>query len=290
MNRRRTAGAVFIAPAVAFFSLFLLFPVLAVVGLAFAHWTGFNLHQIVWAGTDNFRLLWSDEIFHQSLVHTIVFVAFTTVALNVVGFAVAMLINSRVRGSGYLRLAVFLPLALSPVLTAILWQQILGPYGFVNQFVVTTMHWRTQPIGFLGDPDLALWTVILAAIWQYAGYNTLLYYAGLQGLPHERMEAASIDGAGAWSRIRYVVIPYLRPVIAIAIVLNLIGGWKVFDLVYVLTGGGPSHGTEMLSTYLYLQAFTFNDMGYASTIALVIVALALLSVLVRGRIAGEEAT
>jgi raffinose/stachyose/melibiose transport system permease protein len=277
----------FIAPATAFFGVFLLFPVIAVIGLAFAQWTGFNVHQIHWVGTRNFTQLFHDAVFRQSLVHTLIFVVGSTVLLNLAGLALAMLIHTRVQGHRFLQIAIVLPLGLSPVLTAILWQQILGPYGFVNELLVSTLHWRTQPIGFLGDPNLVLWTVIAAAVWQYAGYDMLLYYAGLQGLPKERMEAAAIDGAGAWSRLRYVIIPYLRPVIAIVIVLNLIGGWKVFDLVFVLTGGGPSHSTEVLSTYLYQQAFTFNLMGYASSIAVVIVVLATVSALVRGRIAGE---
>jgi raffinose/stachyose/melibiose transport system permease protein len=277
----------FIAPATAFFGVFLLFPVIAVIGLAFAEWTGFNVHQIHWAGTRNFSQLFHDAVFRQSLVHTLIFVVGSTLLLNLVGLGLAMLIHTRVQGHRFLQIAIVLPLGLSPVLTAILWQQILGPYGFVNELLVSTLHWRTQPIGFLGDPNLVMWTVIAAAVWQYAGYDMLLYYAGLQGLPKERMEAAAIDGAGAWSRLRYVVIPFLRPVIAIVIVLNLIGGWKVFDLIFVLTGGGPNHSTEVLSTYLYQQAFTFNSMGYASSIAVVIVVLAMISALIRGRIAGE---
>jgi raffinose/stachyose/melibiose transport system permease protein len=277
----------FIAPATAFFGVFLLFPVIAVIGLAFAEWTGFNVHQIHWVGSRNFSQLFHDAVFRQSLVHTLIFVVGSTVLLNLAGLGLAMLIHTRVQGHRFLQIAIVLPLGLSPVLTAILWQQILGPYGFVNELLVSTLHWRTQPIGFLGDPNLVMWTVITAAVWQFAGYDMLLYYAGLQGLPKDRMEAAAIDGAGAWSRLRYVVIPYLRPVIAIVIVLNLIGGWKVFDLVFVLTGGGPSHSTEVLSTYLYQQAFTFNSMGYASSIAVVIVVLATISALVRGRIAGE---
>jgi raffinose/stachyose/melibiose transport system permease protein len=284
---RASAGAMFIAPATAFFGVFLLFPVIAVIGLAFAEWTGFNVHQIHWAGTRNFSQLFHDAVFRQSLVHTLIFVVGSTLLLNLVGLGLAMLIHTRVQGHRFLQIAIVLPLGLSPVLTAILWQQILGPYGFVNELLVSTLHWRTQPIGFLGDPNLVMWTVIAAAVWQYAGYDMLLYYAGLQGLPKERMEAAAIDGAGAWSRLRYVVIPFLRPVIAIVIVLNLIGGWKVFDLIFVLTGGGPSHSTEVLSTYLYQQAFTFNSMGYASSIAVVIVVLAMISALIRGRIAGE---
>jgi raffinose/stachyose/melibiose transport system permease protein len=283
------AGAVFIAPATAFFSLFLLFPVVAVVFLAFTNWTGFDIHQIAWHGTANFKQLAQDDIFKQALVHTGIFVVVTTIALNAIGLPIALLINTKVVGHDFLRVAVFLPLALSPVLTAILFQEVLGPYGLVNQIVVDVLHLSTTPIGFLGDPRLALYTVLLASVWQYAGYNVLLYYAALQSLPKERLEAASIDGAGALRRLRYVTLPYLRPVIAVIVVLNLIGGWKVFDLIYVLTGGGPNRATEVMSTYLYQQAFTFNLVGYASAIAIVIIALATASALMRGRLAGELA-
>jgi len=286
-HRRARAGAIFIAPAAAFFSVFLLFPIVAVILLAFTSWNGFNIDEIAWNGVDNFRQLGSDDVFSQALGHTVIFVAVSTVALNVFGLLFALLINTRVRGHDFLRVAMFLPLGLAPVVTAILWQQILGPYGMVNTLLIDTFHVRTTPIGFLGDPDVALWTVITAAVWQYSGFNMLLYYAGLQSLPMERIEAASIDGAGAWARFRYVTLPFLRPVVAVVVVLNLIGGWKVFELVYVMTSGGPDRATEVLSTYLYQQAFSFNAVGYASSIAVVIIALATISALMRGRLAGE---
>jgi raffinose/stachyose/melibiose transport system permease protein len=286
-HRRARAGAIFIAPAAAFFSVFLLFPIVAVILLAFTSWNGFNINEIAWNGVDNFRQLGSDDVFSTALGHTVIFVAVSTVALNVFGLLFAVLINTRVRGHDFLRVAMFLPLGLAPVVTAILWQQILGPYGMVNTLLIDTFHVRTTPIGFLGDPDVALWTVITAAVWQYSGFNMLLYYAGLQSLPMERIEAASIDGAGAWARFRYVTLPFLRPVVAVVVVLNLIGGWKVFELVYVMTSGGPDRATEVLSTYLYQQAFSFNAVGYASSIAVVIIALATISALMRGRLAGE---
>jgi raffinose/stachyose/melibiose transport system permease protein len=284
---RRRAGAIFIAPAAAFFGVFLLFPIVAVILLAFTSWNGFYLDQIASNGTSNFRQLVHDGIFRQALTHTVVFVAVSTVALNVFGLMLALLIHTRVRGHDFLRVAMFLPLGLAPVVTAILWQQILGPYGMVNTLLIEDLHLRATPIGFLGDPKIALYTVIFAAIWQYSGYNMLLYYAGLQTLPTERLEAASIDGAGPWARFRYVIFPYLRPVVAVVVVLNLIGGWKVFELVYVMTSGGPDRATEVLSTYLYQQAFSFNAVGYASSIAVVIIALATISALARSRVAGE---
>jgi raffinose/stachyose/melibiose transport system permease protein len=283
----RRAGALFIAPAAVFFAVFMLLPVIAVIALAFTEWTGFSLGQIAWRGVGNFRTLASDDVFSKALVHTVLFVALSTVLLNVFGLGLALLIHSRVRGHDFLRIAMFLPLAVSPAITALIWQQILGPYGFVNLSLgrsgLGVIH---KPIGFLGQPNLAFATLIGVAIWQYSGYNMLLYYAGLQSLPAERLEAAAIDGAGLLNRLRYVVVPYLRPVIAVVVVLNLIGGWKVFELVYVLTGGGPNRSTEVLSTYLFQQAFEFSRVGYASSFALVIIALATISALARSRISG----
>jgi raffinose/stachyose/melibiose transport system permease protein len=226
-------------------------------------------------------------VFGKALVHTVLFVVFSTVLLNAFGLGLALLIHSRVRGHDFLRVAMFLPLGLSPAIAALIWQQILGPYGFVNLVVGRNgLGLAHKPIGFLGDPKLAFATVVGIAVWQYSGYNMLLYYAGLQSLPTERVEAAAIDGAGAFNRLRYVVVPYLRPVIAVVVVLNLIGGWKVFELVYVLTNGGPNRATEVLSTYLFQQAFEFSRVGYASTFAVVIVALATVSALARSRISG----
>jgi raffinose/stachyose/melibiose transport system permease protein len=279
---------IFIAPAAVFFAIFMVLPVLAVFGLAFSTWTGFNVHDISWDGLGNFRALAHDDLFKRSLLHTLAFVVFSTIALNVIGFGLALLINSRVRGHDFLRIAMFVPLGLSPVITGVIWQQLLGPYGLVNQSL-QSLGLANGPVQFLGDPNLAFWTVIAAAIWQYSGYNMLLYYAGLQSLPLERVEAAAVDGAGPLERLRYVILPYMRPVIAVVVVLNLIGGWKVFDLIYVLTGGGPNHATEVLSTYLYQQAFTLSANGYASAIAVVIVILATASALLRGRIQGQPA-
>jgi raffinose/stachyose/melibiose transport system permease protein len=285
LKRSRRAGAAFVAPAALFFGIFMVLPVIAVIGLAFSNWTGFNVHDVSYAGLSNFRALPHDDIYVRALLHTIAFVALTTVSLNILGFAFAMLINTRVQGHDFLRIAMFVPLALSPVITGVIWQQMLGPYGLVNS-ALQSLHLASSPVQFLGEPDLAFWTVIAASIWQYSGYNMLLYYSGMQSLPKERLEAAAIDGAGAIARFRHIIIPYMRPVMAVVIVLNLIGGWKVFELVYVLTNGGPNHSTEVLSTYLYQQAFTISANGYASAIAVVIVVLATLSALLRGRIQG----
>lgn len=280
--------SLFIGPAFLFFALFLLLPVLASIGLAFSSWAGFDIRQIEFVGLDNFAKAFQDPIVLRALLNTAAFVVLTTVLINILGFGFALLINTRVVGHDFLRVAVFLPLAVSPVLTAILWQFLLGPYGFINQFLRSGIGIIDKPIEFLGSPDLAFWTLITAAVWQASGLNMLLFYAGMQNLSSERLEAAALDGARYWSRVRWVIIPHLRPVIAIAVVLNLIGGWKVFDLVLVLTKGGPERSTEVLSTYMYQQAFEFSHFGTGAVMAIIIVFFAVISTLVRKPIAGEQ--
>lgn len=284
MGRSVGGGAryLFYLPALGFFAVFLLLPLLAVVVLAFSAWTGFRVDTITFVGVANFEAAAADRVFHHALAHTVILVIATTVGLNVMGFGIALLLNARTTGSDFLRVAVLVPLAISPVMAGLLWQQILGPFGFLNTLLTFAGLDRIQ---FLAAPS-ALAAVVVVTIWQFSGYNALLYFAGLQSLPGDRVDAAAVDGAGRWSTVRHVVLPYMRPVVAVVVVLNLIGGWKVFDIVFVLTRGGPNRASEVLSTYLYEQAFNFSAVGYAATIAIVIVVLALLSTLLRGPLAG----
>jgi raffinose/stachyose/melibiose transport system permease protein len=279
-RKRSTAGALFVLPAVGVFALFLLFPILALFAISMMHWTGFDLGQASWAGVANYRAMAHDAVFTKALIHTALFVVITTLALNVIGLPLALLINARVRGNDFLRVAMFIPLGVSPVIAGVLWQRILGPFGLINNSL-ESLHLIHQPINFLGDPNLAFATVLVASIWQFSGYDMLLYYAGLQSLPPELLEAAAIDGAGFFRSVRYITIPFLKPVMAIIVVLNLIGGWKIFDIVYVVTGGGPNRSTEVLSTYLYQQAFSFTQVGYAAAIGVIIVILAVASAMTR---------
>jgi len=271
-----------------FFAVFLLFPTVAIFGLSFTHWSGYNVSQLTWAGLDNFHQFIHDPVVPTALVHTLLFVVLTTVGLNVVGLGLALFVNAKLFGHELLRIAVFIPLGLSPVVSGVIFQRLVGPSGFVNE-ALQAAHIIDRPIDFFQNAHLAFATIVMVTVWQFSGVNMLLYYAGLQSLPTEQLEAAQIDGARFWQQVRHVVIPYLRPVAAVAIVLNLIGGWKVFDIVYVLTRGGPARGTEVLGTYLYEQAFTYSLVGYGAVIAITILLCALLSSLVGRGIRGEVA-
>jgi len=262
--------------------MFLVLPVLAVAGISLLDWAGFRIGDWTFVGLDKFHQMVGDRVFWRSFTNTLLFTVATTVLLNVTGFTYALLIASRVRGSTLARSALFLPVLLSPVIVALMWTRILDAFGAINQ-LIALVDPTAKPILLLGDPDLALAGVIIATVWQFTGYNMLLYYAGLQNLPRDQLEAAAIDGASKGATIRNVVIPSLYPVIGTAILLNVIGGLRVFDLVYVMTRGGPNRSTEVLATYMYEQAFKFSDMGYASAIAMVIVVLSVSAAILRIR-------
>ncbi len=276
-------GFLFSLPAIVFFLLFILVPVLSTFLLSLTEWKGFALENIRFAGLANFREMFTDRVFFTSLKNTLVFVALTTVMLNLLGFVGASIIDTGVRGSGVFKNAVFLPVLLSPIIIGIMWSRMLDAFGIINQLLEST-GLTHLPIMFLGDERIALYTVIGATIWQYTGYDMLLYYAGLQGVPSELIEAATIDGASPLTIKIRVVLPVLSPVIAITMLLNMIGGFKVFDVVYVMTAGGPNNSSHVFATYLFQQAFRFNRMGYASVIAIVIIAFSIVAAVLRLRI------
>jgi ABC-type sugar transport system permease subunit len=275
-------GLAFVLPSMVVFSMFLVLPVLAVAGISMLEWSGFRLGDWTFVGLAKFQEMFADPVYWRALVNTLLFTIATTVLLNITGFGYALLIASRIRGSTLAKAALFLPVLLSPVIVALMWSRLLDAFGAANQLIALFVP-NAKPTLFLGDPDLALASVIVATVWQFTGYNMLLYYAGLQHLPRDQVEAAGIDGAGKAATIRHVVIPSLYPVMGTAILLNVIGGLRVFDLIYVMTKGGPNRSTEVLATYMYEQAFRFSDMGYASAVALVIVVLSVSAAVMRIR-------
>lgn len=280
-------GFLFSLPALVFFLLFISIPIFFTIFLSFAGWKGFDLAQIQLIGFKNYGEIFTDRIFWMSFFHTGIFVVLTTLFLNLFGFVGAMIIDTRIQGTRFLKNAIFLPVLLSPIIIGIMWSRMLDAFGIVNK-LLQALHLTRLPVLFLGSPDFALYTIIIATIWQFTGYDMLLYYAGLQIVPGELVEAARIDGAGRFRVILNVIIPVLSPVIAITMLLNIIGGFKIFDIVYVMTAGGPNHHSEVLATYLFLQAFRFNKMGPASVIAIVIVVLSLCASIIRMKITRQE--
>jgi raffinose/stachyose/melibiose transport system permease protein len=286
-NKLRKIGFAFSLPAIIFFLLFISIPVIFTFYLSFTGWKGFDLNEIKLIGFHNYFDVFTDKIFLKSLWHTTVFVVLASLFLNLFGFITALIIDKKIPGTTFFKNAIFLPVLVSPIIVGIMWSRMMDAFGFFNKLLLS-MHLIKTPILFLGSSKLALYSVIAATIWQFTGYDMIIYYAGLKGIPQELIEAAKIDGASEFKVVTKIIIPILSPVITIALLLNIIGGFKVFDIVFVMTSGGPNHNSEVLATYLFQQAFRFNNMGFAAVIAIVIIIISLVASIIRIKFAEKN--
>jgi raffinose/stachyose/melibiose transport system permease protein len=276
-------GLAMVAPSLLVFVGLIAVPIVAVVLISFTRWTGFNVADATWLGVGNYTALVGDPVFQKAFIHTLIFTFATTLLLNAAGFGLAVLVNTRVPGTTLLKAVLFLPVLLSPVVVGLMWSDLLrGVGGGLNQ-LLAALGLIDQPVFWLGDRRFALAAVILATVWQFAGYDMILYYAGLQNVSETLLEAAELDGAHFLAKLRHVVLPSLYSVMSVVVLLNIIGGLRIFDIVYVMTRGGPNRSTEVLATYMYEQGFKLNAMGVASAIAVVIVGLALAASVLRLR-------
>jgi multiple sugar transport system permease protein len=262
--RAHAAPWLFLAPALAFFAVFKFWPVIWGLYLSFFHVRPYLGNEFV--GWDNFTRAVQDPDLRAAAWHTGLDAAVSVAGSMLVGFALALLLESPARSVRILRTAVFLPAVTAMVAVAELWGALLFPgrYGAVNS-VLGAVGLGPQP--FLSSPDSALWTVMLVQIWKTAPYDMVIFIAGLVGIDRQLYEAASIDGAGAWHRLRHVTLPSLRPITTIVLTLGVIRGLRVFTEINVLTGGGPGGATETIVTTTYKAATVSNDAGYASAIS-----------------------
>jgi raffinose/stachyose/melibiose transport system permease protein len=276
---RKRAGAVplrrhvgppwwFALPALVLFTFVVLVPSARGVYYAFTDWDGLD-PDFSFIGLRNFVEMWRDPTAVQAIWHTLVIAVSITVIQNLMGLLLALGVNSTIKSRNVLRVFFFAPAVVTPVVTAFLWRNLLGPDGAVNSLLgaVGAGSWRQD---WLGDPQLALWSVVGVIVWQFSGYSMVIFLAGLQSIPTEIYEAVAIDGASALRRFWSVIRPLLAPAFTINLLLSIIGGIKLFDQVYALTRGGPGHATDTLSTLIYKDAFTLGEFGYSIALAVVL--------------------
>jgi raffinose/stachyose/melibiose transport system permease protein len=274
-RRSTTAGAPaiwFVAPALAIYAFIVIYPSLAGAYYAFTDWSGIGASK--WVGVENFKTLFSDDQSLGSLKNTILLTIFIVFVQNGIGLALALGVHTRIKSKYVLRTIFFAPAVLSPVVIAFLWKYMFNPEpdaGINAMLGFFGLDFLQQ--NWLGDPSVALWAIGLTVVWQYAGYSMVIFLAALQGIPQELEEAAALDGAGRFQRFYHVVLPLIAPAMTINLTLSTIGGLKLFDQVFAITGGGPGYSTETLSTLIYKQAFVFGQYGYSTAVALVLALL-----------------
>jgi multiple sugar transport system permease protein len=277
-RRRGVSPWLFLAPALAFFAMFKFWPSIWGVYLSFFHVQPYLGNE--WIGFANFSRALGDPDLRAAVGHTVLDAAVSVGGSMLVGFGLALLLESPARHVRILRTAVFLPAVTAMVAVAELWGALLFPgrYGAVNSLLGDV---GLGPMPFLSSPHSSLWTVMLIQIWKAAPYDMVIFIAGLVGIDRQLYESASIDGANAWQRLRAVTLPSLRPITTIVLTLGVIRGLRVFTEIYVLTGGGPAGSTESIVTTTYKTAVTNNDAGYASAVStLLLVATVLLTSLI----------
>jgi ABC-type sugar transport system permease subunit len=230
-----------------------------------------------WVGLANYRELIGDNLFWLSLQHTVIWVIVGTIAPIAIGMLLALLLWRRPKGFTVFRTFFFMPQVLSTVVIGIIWNWIYNPiFGILNE-ALDAVGLEDVSRGWIGDPDVALYAVLVAAIWATIGLCFVIFLAGLQNVSKDLLEAATVDGANTWQRFWNVTVPQMASVINVVIALLLIWGFSVFDVIFVMTGGGPANATEVLATYTYKEAFTQNNVGYASTLSVVITVISLIA-------------
>ena len=268
----RLTPYLWVLPAVALFVVFRLYPLAFGVYLSLNEWDGVS--PMVFRGLENYRqALFEDAVFWLALLHNVVFAVGTVVGKNVIAIVLAVLLNADLRGRTFFRTTLFMPVVMSFVVVGLLWGWIFNyQFGLVNNLLagVGLGGWRTD---WLGDPRLALFSLIGVDVWKWYGFHMVIYLAGLQAIPAVLYEAAIIDGASAWQQFWRLTLPLLRPIVVVNVTLALMGAFNVFDLIYVMTQGGPANATNVVMIHAYLQGFKFYTMGYASAIACVLMVI-----------------
>jgi len=291
LQYKRIYPYLYIIALIPFIISYFIYPLIFSLVLSFTNWNGIKLETIQFAGLINFIKLFKDEIFLKSLSNTFIFVFLNIIISNFFGFINAYILNySGIKGSKIFRAIIFFPAVMAPVVVGLIWKIILSNDGLLN-LILEKIGLGFLAINWLGNLTTPIFMVVLVNIWQYTGYNMILFHAGLQNVPDELIEAAKIDGANVFQIIRKIILPLLTPVITIILVLSIIGGFKVFDLVYALTKGGPAHASETISTYMIYEAFSFkgpSDMGYASSIAIFLTIIIFIFSYLRVRFTKED--
>jgi len=268
-------GYAFSGPALLVLGAFLLYPIAYSVALSLHEWDGYTPRWGSFVGLENYRALAGDEVFWRATWNSVVFVVVRTPLEVGLGFLLALLLNRRLALRSLLRTFFFVPVVMSLIVVTIIFQRVFEPNtGLLNTFLrgVGLGEWAHP---WLGDPATALPAVIAVSVWKNVGFSLVILLAGLQGLPQDVIEAARVDGANAWQLTLRVIAPLMRPILALTAMLSIIGGLKVFDLIFIMTRGGPTYSTEVLATMLYREAFELNHMGIASAIAVILVAIVL---------------
>lgn len=257
-----TTSILFILPALLGTFVFIIIPVFVSFGFSFIDWDLLNTPKFV--GFLNYKTVFSDELFYKILGNTFVYAISTSVFGVIIPLILACILNNKIRGSNFYKTAYFLPFVTPLIVIAIIWQWIFDPnIGLLNNVLRTNIKW-------LYDSNYAMFAVIIVSVWKLIGYNMVIFLSGLSGINQSLFEAAKIDGANNFRIFKDITVPLLSPTIFFVVIITCISSFQVFDLIYMMTEGGPMNSTNVLVYAIYQNAFEYFKVGYASALAYVL--------------------
>jgi raffinose/stachyose/melibiose transport system permease protein len=266
--RKRLELTALLGPALVLFIGFVLLPIVVAVYYSLYRWDGFG-PLTDYVGLHNYRRALADPVFHHAIMHNVTIAVLSLVFQIPIGIALALLLNRRLHGRALLRLIVFAPYVVSEAIAAVIWLLILQPDGFVDKLMQSVGLGSFSQL-WLADKHLVLYTLFVVLTWKYIGFGIILLLAGLQGIPTELREAAALDGTTPWQATRLVVLPLLGPTIRIWIFLSMIGSLQLFDMVWIMTAGGPADASTTMATYMFDKGFSANAYGYGSAVTVIL--------------------
>lgn len=273
MNTQNVAAWIFILPAILGTLIFIVVPVICSFGLSFAKWDLLNPIQFI--GFQNYQELFKSHLFYKILSNTVVFALSTSILGVIIPLILASILNSKIRGSEFFKTAYFLPFITPMVVVGIVWAWIFDPnIGLLNQVLHIHINW-------LYDSKFAMPALIIVSVWKLIGYNMIIFLSSLSSISQSMFEAAKIDGANSFQTFKNVTIPLLSPTIFFVVIITAISSFQVFDLIYLMTQGGPFDSTNVLVYAIYKNAFEYFNVGKASAIAYVLFVIILVLTLIQ---------
>lgn len=271
-HRKKFYPNYFTYPAIFIFVLFFAIPVIAGFVLSFTDWNINRIFHPKFNGLKNFVFLFQDEYFKLAFINTCKFAVVTTICIIMLGLVLALMLNSFVYGKSIFRTLFYLPAVLSLIVVGIIFTSVFKMDGGVLNQLLNRIGLGAMAKDWLGNPSTALICIMFVQIWKWSGFAMAIFLAGLQGIPKDYYEAAKIDGANSLQRFKNITFPLLAPAFTVVVTMNTIGGFKVFEQVYVMTGGGPGNATQVLSTYVYRE-FSKGTLGRSTAMGLVLFCL-----------------
>lgn len=264
----RRFGYLFVSPAVIILSIVILAPIAIAIITSFYDYTLINRTLDSFVGLRNYFESVSNEKFIHSAIVTIVFVILVVLFEFIIGFLIAILLNQVERFRNIYYFILLIPLLINPIVVGLIWRMFLHPQLGILNYLISLIG--IDPVNWLGDPQNAFITIIFVDIWHQVSFMIILLLAGLASIPEEPYEAARVDGANAFQQFRDITLPYMRPVIIITLLIRLIFALKTYDLIYIMTKGGPGDATDLISYYIYRSAFIGLDLGQAASMSVIL--------------------